>query len=81
MPPVPGWWPVSGPSEMPSCVTGRWWNRSPRYLLVQRELQAARVSLLTALARQSIERAVLEQETGITGLDSVQPAVVAPVRR
>jgi len=50
-------------------------------LLVQRDLQAARASLLTALARQSIERAVLERETGITGLDPVEPKVVAPLRR
>ena len=50
-------------------------------LLVQRDLQAARASLLTALARQSIERAVLERETGITGLDPVEPKVVAPIRR
>jgi outer membrane protein len=50
-------------------------------LLVQRDLQAARASLLTALARQSIERAVLERETGITDLDPMEPKVVAPVRR
>ena len=38
-------------------------------LLVQRDLQAARASLLSALAAQAIERAVLERETGITGAD------------
>jgi len=38
-------------------------------LLVQRDLQAARASLLSALAAQAIERAVLERETGITGPD------------
>lgn len=36
-------------------------------LLVQRDLQAARASLLSALAAQAIEKVVLEQETGITG--------------
>jgi outer membrane protein TolC len=50
-------------------------------LLVQRDLQAARASLLTALARQSIERAVLERETGITSLAPVEPKAVAPLRR
>jgi hypothetical protein len=38
-------------------------------LLVQRDLQAARASLLTALAAKAIDRAVLERETGITGPD------------
>jgi len=33
-------------------------------LLVQRDLQAARASLYTALISQAIERAVLERETG-----------------
>jgi len=33
-------------------------------LLVQRDLQAARASLLTALTRQALDRALLERETG-----------------
>ncbi|MEB3354966.1 MAG: TolC family protein [Cyanobacteriota bacterium] len=33
-------------------------------LLVQRELQAARAALLTALTRQALDRAILERETG-----------------
>ncbi len=35
-------------------------------LLVQRDLQAARASLLTALTRQALDRALLERETGLT---------------
>jgi len=34
-------------------------------LLVQRDLQVARASLLTALTRQALDRAVLERETGL----------------
>ena len=34
-------------------------------LLVQRDLQAARASLLTALTRQALDRAVLEREAGL----------------
>jgi hypothetical protein len=33
-------------------------------LLVQRDLQAARAALYTALTRQAIDRAVLERESG-----------------
>ena len=49
-------------------------------LLVQRDLQAVQVSMLTALTRQAIERAVLERETGITGLDPGAPGVATPER-
>ena len=35
-------------------------------LLVQRDLQVARASLLTALTRQALDRAILERETGLT---------------
>lgn len=35
-------------------------------LLVQRDLQAARASLITALTQQALEQAVLERETGLT---------------
>ena len=45
-------------------------------LLVQRDLQAARASLLTALTRQALDRALLERETGLTEGD---PAAVAAV--
>lgn len=50
-------------------------------LLVQRDLQAVRASLLSALAGQAIERAVLERETGITGPDPLESAVPVPERR
>lgn len=36
-------------------------------LMVQRDLQAARAALLTALTRQALDRAVLERETGAGG--------------
>ena len=50
-------------------------------LLVQRDLQAARASLMSALAGQAIERAVLERETGITGPDPGEGSGSAPDRR
>jgi outer membrane protein TolC len=49
-------------------------------LLVQRDLQAARAGLLSALAGQAIERAVLERETGITGQDPGERGLPAPER-
>jgi outer membrane protein TolC len=42
-------------------------------LLVQRDLQAARASLLTAMTRQALARAVLERETGISPGDPAGP--------
>ena len=43
-------------------------------LLVQRDLQVARASLLTALTRQALDRALLERETGLAEGD---PATVS----
>jgi len=58
-------------------------------LLVQRDLQVARASLLTALTRQALDRAVLERETGLgeegTGLAPAEaqtdPAKRTPAQR
>ena len=49
-------------------------------LLVQRDLQVARASLLTALTRQALDRALLERETGLgEGEPEAAPATtVAP---
>jgi len=48
-------------------------------LLVQRDLQVARASLLTALTRQALDRAVLERETGLVRSDPIAPGP-APAR-
>ncbi len=45
-------------------------------LLVQRDLQVARASLLTALTRQALDRALLERETGLTQGDPGGTAAV-----
>ena len=54
-------------------------------LLVQRDLQAARASLLTALTRQALDRALLERETGLTEGDppsmTAAPPEALPVAR
>lgn len=59
-------------------------------LLVQRDLQVARASLLTALTRQALDRAVLERETGLAeegtapapgGAAPPQPAPRTPAQR
>ena len=42
-------------------------------LLVQRDLQASRATLLTSLTRQALDRSVLELETGL-----VDPAPASP---
>ena len=51
-------------------------------LLVQRDLQVARASLLTALTRQALDRAVLERETGLVEGEpeaaSAAPPLAAP---
>lgn len=45
-------------------------------LLVQRDLQVAKASLLTALTRQALDRAVLERETGLS--DELPQALESP---
>lgn len=49
-------------------------------LLVQRDLQVARASLLTALTRQALDRALLERETGLGEgeLEAAPATTVAP---
>jgi outer membrane protein TolC len=46
-------------------------------LLVQRDLQVARASLLTALTRQALDRAVLERETGLLS-DELPETLASP---
>ena len=48
-------------------------------LLVQRDLQVARASLLTALTRQALDRAVLERETGLLeAVPEAAPSTASP---
>lgn len=48
-------------------------------LLVQRDLQVARASLLTALTRQALDRAVLERETGLLEAEpEAAPSTASP---
>lgn len=50
-------------------------------LLVQRDLQVARASLLTALTRQALDRAVLERETGLAEGEAADAPGTDPATR